>query len=247
MLARPTGSSARRSMRSSGSSRRTARCRTPSASTRASPRSSSCCGPRASARATRSSPRRTRSSPRCFAISHAGATPVLVDVDPDTHTLDPEQVDAAVTPADAGDRARAPLRPAGRHGRDHGDRRRARAGRRRGRVPGARRPLPRTAGRRRSGDAAAFSFYPAKNLGGVRRRRRGGHDDDERRATRVRVLRNYGQREKYVHVVQRVQPAPRHAPGGAAADQAAPPRRVERAPARAATPTCTARCSPTRT
>ena len=33
-----------------------------------------------------------------LAISHAGATPVLVDVDPETHTLDPEQVAAAVTP-----------------------------------------------------------------------------------------------------------------------------------------------------
>ena len=78
------------------------------------------------------------------------------------------------------------------------------------------------------GHAAAFSFYPAKNLGALRRRRRVVTTDDARCATRVRMLRNYGQREKYRPRRHRLQPAPRHAPGGHPAGQAAPPRRVER-------------------
>ena len=49
------------------------------------------------------------------------------------------------------------------------------------------------------GAAAAFSFYPAKNLGCLGD---GGivTTDDERLADRVRSLRNYGQRAKYEHV-----------------------------------------------
>jgi dTDP-4-amino-4,6-dideoxygalactose transaminase len=48
------------------------------------------------------------------------------------------------------------------------------------------------------GDAGAFSFYPAKNLGGYGD---GGMlvTNNEDLATRVRMLRNYGQKEKYRH------------------------------------------------
>jgi dTDP-4-amino-4,6-dideoxygalactose transaminase len=49
------------------------------------------------------------------------------------------------------------------------------------------------------GDFAAFSFYPAKNLGAYGD---GGMltTQDAGLAERVRMMRNYGQREKYAHV-----------------------------------------------
>lgn len=130
-----------------------------------------------------------------FAIVHTGARPVLADVDPVTHTIDPTSVASAITPRT---RAIVPVQLYGqcadmgalvdlahRHGlvvvedacQAHGA---SRDGRRAGSF----------------GDAAAFSFYPAKNLGAAGD---GGmvvtHDAaiDER----VRLLRNYGQREKY--------------------------------------------------
>ena len=100
--------------------------------------------------------------------------------------------------ADGSDRARAPLRAPGRDGRDHVDRRRrglfvvedaaqAHGARYRGRRAGS------------LGHAAAFSFYPAKNLGAFGD---GGAivTSDERLRDALHVLRNYGQREKYVHV-----------------------------------------------
>ena len=48
------------------------------------------------------------------------------------------------------------------------------------------------------GDAAAFSFYPAKNLGALGD---GGAvvTDDDQLAQRVRALRNYGSSERYLH------------------------------------------------
>lgn len=50
----------------------------------------------------------------------------------------------------------------------------------------------------RSKDAAAFSFYPGKNLGAIGD---GGAitTDDENLAHKLRALRNYGSRQKYVH------------------------------------------------
>ena len=51
--------------------------------------------------------------------------PVFVDIDPDTYNIDPALIEAAITPAHEGDHSRAPLRPDGRYGPDHGDRRAA--------------------------------------------------------------------------------------------------------------------------
>lgn len=50
------------------------------------------------------------------------------------------------------------------------------------------------------GHVACFSFYPSKNLGGYGD---GGMvvTNDERIAKRVRMLRDYGQREKYCHLI----------------------------------------------
>jgi dTDP-4-amino-4,6-dideoxygalactose transaminase len=135
-----------------------------------------------------------------LAISHAGAWPVLVDVDPATATIDPDALEAAVGP-----RTRAIIavhlyghpadmdavrRIADRHGllvvedacQAHGARYR---GRRAGSL----------------GDAAAFSFYPSKNLGAFGD---GGAvvTGDPGLADVIRTLRDYGQRRKHRHVVK---------------------------------------------
>ncbi len=130
------------------------------------------------------------------AIELAGAKPVLVDVDPATLTLDPAQLAAAITsrtkavvpvhlyghPADMA--AILPL------ARQHGlavleDCAQAHGATVNGQRVGG------------LGDAAAFSFYPTKNLGALGD---GGavitrHDDV---AERLRQLRQYGWRERYI-------------------------------------------------
>ncbi len=133
-----------------------------------------------------------------FAITHVGATPVLVDVDPDTGQIDVEQVEQAIT-----SRTRAVM-PVHLHGlpaemddlvevaRRHGlvvieDACQAHGARYRGRRAGS------------LGDAAAFSFYPSKNLGAAGDGGAVTTNDPEVAAT-IRTLRNYGQRAKYEHV-----------------------------------------------
>jgi dTDP-4-amino-4,6-dideoxygalactose transaminase len=135
-----------------------------------------------------------------LAISQAGASPVLIDADPETDTLDPEALERAVT---SRTKAVVPVhlygRPAemdaiqavaSRHGlRVIEDAAQAHGARYRGRRAGS------------LGDAAAFSFYPAKNLGAFGD---GGAvvTGDPELAETIRVLRNYGQRRKYDHVVK---------------------------------------------
>jgi dTDP-4-amino-4,6-dideoxygalactose transaminase len=132
-----------------------------------------------------------------FAISNTGATPVLVDVDPQTCNIDPEAVRSAITtrtkalvpvhlygmPADmdqinslASQYRLAVLEDACQaHGAKY-------KGRRAGSL----------------GHAAAFSFYPGKNLGAYGD---GGAivTSDDALAERLRSMRNYGQRAKYIH------------------------------------------------
>jgi dTDP-4-amino-4,6-dideoxygalactose transaminase len=133
-----------------------------------------------------------------LAISHTGATPVLVDADPRTHALDVDQVAAAVTPRT---RAIVPVHLYGHPAEMDAimsiaeprgllvveDAAQAHGARFRGRRAGS------------LGHAAAFSFYPAKNLGAFGD---GGAivTADDGLRDRLRVLRNYGQREKYIHV-----------------------------------------------
>lgn len=134
-----------------------------------------------------------------MAIRRAGARPVLVDHDPDTYLVDPEAVRAALGPRTAAivpvhlygqpapmDEILALARSAGiavlqdacqAHGATDG-----------GRGLGG------------LGTAAAYSFYPGKNLGALGD---GGAvvTSDEALAGRLRLLRDFGQSEKYRHEV----------------------------------------------
>jgi len=132
-----------------------------------------------------------------LAISSVGATPVLVEVDADTYTMDPRRIEAAIT-----ERTKA-IMPVHLYGqtadmepilgiaRKHGlkvieDACQAHGARDKGRRAGS------------IGDAAAFSFYPGKNLGAFGD---GGvvTTSDAVLAKRIRTLRNYGSSVKYVH------------------------------------------------
>jgi dTDP-4-amino-4,6-dideoxygalactose transaminase len=133
-----------------------------------------------------------------LAISHAGATPVLVDINPDTYTIDAAAIEKAITPRT---RAIIPVHLYGQPAdmdpimdvaQRHNlivieDACQAHGARYKGRRAGS------------LGHAAAFSFYPGKNLG--------AYGDagavvtsDPTVAKRVEMLRNYGQQEKYHHL-----------------------------------------------
>jgi dTDP-3-amino-3,4,6-trideoxy-alpha-D-glucose transaminase len=129
---------------------------------------------------------------------HAGATPVLCDVDPETGLIDPEAARAAVTHRTAAIIAvhlygqMCDMDAVGDVASSHGlfvleDAAQAHGARSDGRRAGS------------QGDAAAFSFYPSKNLGALGD---GGAvcTDDEVLAARLRRLRNLGQRTKGDHV-----------------------------------------------
>ena len=133
-----------------------------------------------------------------LAISHAGATPVLVDVDADTYTIDVAAIEKAITPRT---KAIIPVHLYG-HPADmdpilqlaqrHGlvvieDACQAHGARYKGKRTGS------------LGHAAAFSFYPGKNLGAYGD---GGAvvTSDHAVAKRLEMLRNYGQKEKYQHM-----------------------------------------------
>jgi dTDP-4-amino-4,6-dideoxygalactose transaminase len=133
-------------------------------------------------------------------VSQAGATPVPVEPDARTYNLDPAQLDAAVT-----ERTRAIL-PVHLYGqpadmdpitevaRRHGlhvldDAAQAHGARYKGRRVGG------------LADITAWSFYPGKNLGAFGDAG-GVTADDDALVDRVRVLRNYGSRVKYVNEVQ---------------------------------------------
>ena len=90
--------------------------------------------------------------------------------------------------------------------------------------------LPRAA-RGSLGDAAAFSFYPSKNLGALGD---GGAvcTDDDGLAARLRRLRNLGQRDQGRARRGGLQRASGWSPGRAAAGQVDSPGRMERGPPR---------------
>ena len=133
------------------------------------------------------------------AVIHAGATPVMVDVEPETLNLDPAAVRAAVT-----DATRAlvavhlyghpvDMDGLGAVARDHGlvvieDAAQAHGARYQGRRCGS------------LGDSSAFSFYFTKNLGAFGE---GGFaaTDDAEVAEKIRRLRHHGHASKFEHTV----------------------------------------------
>lgn len=130
-------------------------------------------------------------------IALVGATPVLVDVDPETALIDPAAVEAAV---DGTTRCLLPVHLYGQLADVRALRRLADA---KGLVileDGAQ-----CIGATRDGyacgqlgDAGTYSFYPTKNLGAAGE---GGMvvTDDEGLATRLRQVRDHGSPQKYVH------------------------------------------------
>lgn len=138
--------------------------------------------------------------PTIVGIEQTGATPVLADVDSATLTIDPADVERVIT---SRTRAIVPVHLYGQmanmtplvelaaahdleliedcaqsHGAAYVDRRAGSVGR-----------------------AGAFSFYPTKNLGALGD---GGAivTDDDELAERVRLLRNYGERKRFEHILR---------------------------------------------
>lgn len=135
-----------------------------------------------------------------LAISFTGATPVLVDIDPDTYTLDASLLESVVT---ARTKAIIPVHLYGQPAdmdpilelaEQHGlvvieDACQAHGATYKGKPVGS------------LGHAAAFSFYPGKNLG--------AYGDagavvtsDTKVAESLKMLRNYGSAQKYHHALR---------------------------------------------
>lgn len=135
-----------------------------------------------------------------LAVSHCGARPVPVEPIAGTHNLDPARIESAITsrtrviivvhlygqPADLN----AIKEIAERHGlKLIEDAAQAHGARYRGQTIGA------------HGDAITWSFYPGKNLGALGD---GGAvtTSDAALADKIRLLGNYGSREKYINDIQ---------------------------------------------
>ncbi len=131
------------------------------------------------------------------AITYCGARPVFIDIDPSTANLDPNQIERAITP-----RTRAILpvhlygRPADMHAiREIADRHGIRVLEDAAQAHGARYRGQRLGS---LGDAAAFSFYPTKNLGAY------GEagaltTNDHQIAKFARAARSHGESARYEH------------------------------------------------
>ena len=131
------------------------------------------------------------------AISLTGARPVFVDIDPVTYTMDPEKLEKAISPKTKAiipvhlygqpapmDRIQA---IADRHGIPVlEDACQAHLAAYKGKFVG------------QFGKAAAFSFYPGKNLGAYGEAG-GVLTNDDSLAGAVRMLRDHGQTKKYYH------------------------------------------------
>ena len=136
--------------------------------------------------------------PTVAGIESAGAVPALADVDEDSFTLDPASVERALTP-----RTRA-IVAVHLYGQCADVQTLGELAAARGiqLVEDAAQAHGATFGTRRAGTlgrAAAFSFYPTKNLGALGD---GGAvvTDDDHVADRVRLQRSYGERRRYESV-----------------------------------------------
>jgi dTDP-4-amino-4,6-dideoxygalactose transaminase len=134
------------------------------------------------------------------AICYAGATPVFVDVDPISYTIDVTQIEQAITP-----RTKAILpvhlygqpadmQPIMEIARHHGltvieDAAQAHRAEYKGQRIGS------------IGDIGCFSFYPGKNLGAYGE---GGAivTSNPKYARKIKMLRDWGQEERYHHVMK---------------------------------------------
>ncbi len=135
-----------------------------------------------------------------LAISQTGATPVLVDCDPEYYTMDVQGVEQALSPRT---KAIMPVHLYG-HPADMDpllqiakerrlfvveDAAQAHGATYKGRMCGT------------MGNVGCFSFYPGKNLGAYGD---GGAiiTNDAKLAEKITLLRNYGQKVKYVHTMK---------------------------------------------
>ena len=133
------------------------------------------------------------------AITHSGARPVFVDVDPQTYTMDPAWIERAITPRT---KAIVPVHLYGQVAdmdpildiaRRHGlfvieDACQAHGAEYKGRKAGS------------IGDAGCFSFYPGKNLGALGEAGSVVTNNPEL-ARKVQMLRDHGQSRKYCHTM----------------------------------------------
>ena len=132
-----------------------------------------------------------------WAISYTGATPVFVDIDPVRRTLNPDMLEAAITPQT---KAIIPVHLYGMP--TEMDRIMAIAERRGVSVieDAAQAHGAKYRGRRvgQFGQIACFSFYPSKNLGAYGE---GGAliANDAAIAQRARSLRDHAQKQRYLH------------------------------------------------
>lgn len=134
------------------------------------------------------------------AIRYTGATPVFVDIDPVTFTMDPQLIEGAITPRT---KAILPVHLYGQAAdmdpileiaRKHDlvvieDAAQAHAAEYKGRRVGS------------LGDMACYSFYPGKNLGAYGE---GGMvlTDNAEFARKIRMYRDWGAEQKYQHVLK---------------------------------------------
>lgn len=135
-----------------------------------------------------------------LAVSQCGATPVPVEPVEATFNIDPDRIEAAITPRT---KVLLPVHLYGQPADMDPVLAIARKHRLRVLEDGAQAHGARYKGQRLGahGDAVAWSFYPGKNLGAMGD---GGAvtTNDPDIADRIRVLRNYGSRVKYVNEVK---------------------------------------------
>lgn len=139
-----------------------------------------------------------------LAVSNAGLTPVLVEPDPATFNIDPDRVEAAITPRTVAIMAvhlYGRCAPMARL-RDIAARRGLKLFEDCAQGHGAR-EMNGTSRTGSLGDGGAFSFYPGKNLGCFGDGGAVTTDDDDL-AARVRELANYGSARKYENRVKGV-------------------------------------------